>query len=76
MLLTCLQAVVFLNATNRVLQRQQGKKCRISPFQAYFYEESSGFTPFAEKRENTSKFFQALQRSVHFILGLKIFENL
>ena len=48
----------------------------MSSFQACFYEETSGFTSFAAKREKTSKFPQALQRFVHFILGLKIFENL
>ena len=36
-----------------------GKKCRISPFLACFYEESSGFTPFAAKKEKTSRFPQA-----------------
>ena len=55
---------------------QKGEKYRIFPFQACFYKESSGFTPFTAKRKKTSKFPQALQKSVHFILDLKIFENL
>ena len=36
-----------------------GKKCSISPFQACFYEESSGFTPFAATMEKNSRFPQA-----------------
>ena len=66
---------MFLNVTNRVLQCQQGKKCRISPFQACFFEESSGLTSFAAKREKTSNFPQALQSSVRFIWGLRNFRK-
>ena len=37
---------------------QTAEKYRIFPFQACFYKESSGFTPFTAKRKKTSKFPQ------------------